>query len=78
MKTHGIGKGKNVTSYPSMKPQMEGCGNYKYKEDKVVEDGNIITSRGPGTAFEFALAIVNRLVGKDKATDVANGMLLAY
>lgn len=62
-----------------MKTQLEeGCGNYKYKEDSVVEDGNIITSRGPGTAFDFALAIVNRLVGKEKATEVASGMLLKY
>lgn len=41
-------------------------------------DGNIITSRGPGTAYEFALTIVDKVVGKDKASDVAKAMLLCY
>lgn len=53
-------------------------GKYKYKEDKVVVDGNVITSRGPGTAFDFALVIVDKLVGKEKASEVAKAMLLSY
>lgn len=40
--------------------------------------GNLITSRGPGTAFDFALAIVENLLGKEKAKEVAKGMLLEY
>lgn len=77
LKAHGVGSGKNVTSYPSVKDKVEGCG-YTYKEDNVVVDGNIITSRGPGTAFDFALTIVDKLVGKEKAAEVAKGMLLTY
>ncbi|XP_066257609.1 protein dj-1beta isoform X2 [Euwallacea similis] len=77
LKAHGVGVGKAVTSYPAMKAQMEG-GSYNYKEDKVVVDGNLITSRGPGTAFDFALTIVDKIVGQEKAIEVAKGMLLCY
>jgi len=42
----------------------------------VVQDGNLITSRGPGTAFEFALKISEQLAGVEKAQEVAKGMLL--
>ncbi|KAJ2956738.1 hypothetical protein NQZ79_g7454 [Umbelopsis isabellina] len=38
---------------------------YRYSEDRVVVDQNVITSRGPGTAFLFALTIVEKLVGKE-------------
>lgn len=38
--------------------------------------GNLITSRGPGTALEFSLALVEALVGKEMANSLANGMLL--
>lgn len=60
-----------------MKSAMEE-GNYKYKEDDVVVDGNVITSRGPGTAFLFALKLVEILASKEKASEVAKGMLLSY
>lgn len=74
---HGIAKNKNVTSYPSVKSEMEE-GKYIYKEEDVVIDGNIITSRGPGTAFKFALKLVDMLVSKEKACEVAKTMLLTY
>lgn len=76
MKAHGIAEGKNVTSYPAMKKDMED-GKYNYKEEDVVVDGNVITSRGPGTAFKFALKLVDLLIGKEKASEVAKGMLLS-
>jgi len=41
-----------------------------YSEDAVVVDGNIITSKGPGTAFEFALRIVDVLCGTQIAQEV--------
>lgn len=51
---------------------------YRYIGDrKVVQDGNLITSRGPGTAFDFGLKLAEVLTGADKAKDVARGMLLA-
>jgi 4-methyl-5(b-hydroxyethyl)-thiazole monophosphate biosynthesis len=41
-----------------------------YVEEAVVEDGNIITSRGAGTAIAFAAAVVKRLAGEDAARDI--------
>jgi 4-methyl-5(b-hydroxyethyl)-thiazole monophosphate biosynthesis len=46
-----------------------------YVNERVVEDGNVITSQGPGTAMAFALAIVKKLSGSDKAQEVASGLL---
>ncbi len=42
----------------------------------MVIDGNLITSQGPGTAFEFALAIVGQLVGDEIVTETKRPMLL--
>ncbi|XP_011188284.2 protein dj-1beta [Zeugodacus cucurbitae] len=73
---HGIGSGKNLTAYPSVKGKLKDA--YKYIDDQnVVQDGNLITSRGPGTAFDFGLKLAEVLTGSDKAKDVAKGMLLA-
>jgi 4-methyl-5(b-hydroxyethyl)-thiazole monophosphate biosynthesis len=44
--------------------------------EKVVEDGNIITSRGAGTAVDFGLALVRRLCGEAVAHQVAKGIML--
>jgi protein deglycase len=41
----------------------------------VVEDGKFITSRGPGTAMDFALVLVERLVGKFKRDEVEAGLV---
>jgi 4-methyl-5(b-hydroxyethyl)-thiazole monophosphate biosynthesis len=41
----------------------------------VVVDGNIITSRSPGTAMEFALKLVELLFGKDRMEVVNKGIL---
>ena len=49
---------------------------FKYSEDRVVIDGRLITSRGPGTAFEFALTIVELLVGSDKKKELQEQMLV--
>jgi len=45
-------------------------------QERVVVDGNIITSQGPGTAFEFALEIAIQLVGKAMADNVRGQMLI--
>ncbi|KAK7496747.1 hypothetical protein BaRGS_00011956 [Batillaria attramentaria] len=73
--SHGVGKGKKVTSYPSVGDKMK-KGGYTYSEDRVVQDGKIITSRGPGTCFEFALKIVEALAGKEKAASLVDPMLV--
>jgi protein DJ-1 len=49
---------------------------YIYSEERVVIDGRLVTSQGPGTTFEFALAIVELLVGKEKRGSLIGPMLL--
>ncbi|MEM5870244.1 MAG: DJ-1/PfpI family protein [Candidatus Aenigmatarchaeota archaeon] len=56
---------KRATIYPGMEKELP----YP-RDEKVVVDANIITSQGPGTALEFALAIVEKLLGKEKAWEV--------
>jgi 4-methyl-5(b-hydroxyethyl)-thiazole monophosphate biosynthesis len=41
----------------------------------VVEDGNLITSRGAGTAVEFGLALVRRLFGEGTAAEIAKAIM---
>eukprot|EP00039_Didymoeca_costata_P031142 m.33390 g.33390 ORF g.33390 m.33390 type:complete len:60 (+) comp8528_c0_seq3:452-631(+) len=48
---------------------------HSYKEERVVVDGNIVTSRGPGTAIEFALQLVKILCGDKERDDVDGPML---
>ncbi len=68
--------GSEYTCYPGAKDEINHPG---YREDvKVVTDGNVMTSRGPGTAVCFGLAIVERLVGKESMQAVKEGMLLEY
>jgi len=59
----GVTQGRAVTSHPSVAAELEGP---TYRQDAVVVDGPVITSRGAGTAIEFALALVETLV--DHAT----------
>ncbi|SFV55324.1 4-methyl-5(beta-hydroxyethyl)-thiazole monophosphate synthesis protein [hydrothermal vent metagenome] len=68
--------GNNYTCYPGAKEEIDQPG---YRDDlKVVEDGNVMTSQGPGTAVCFGLAIVKRLVGEASMQTVKEGMLLSY
>lgn len=64
-------EGKNITSYPGFESELT-KGNYK--ENHVVVDGNIITSRGPATAMLFAYKILE-LLQCDKWKDLSEGML---
>ena len=69
----GILQGKRATSYPSYKDRLGGA---LYEETPVVTDGNVLTSRGAGTALSFGLAIVERLVSKEKAQKIKEAMLI--
>ena len=68
---HGLLKGKTATCYPSMSKLIE-----NYISERVVIDGNCITSQGPGTAMEFSLKLVELLFGEDKAKEIAQGLLV--
>ena len=69
---HGILKGKRATSYPGFEAQLTGA---TFVEEAVVEDGKVITSRGPGTAIPFALKVLERLCGASTAVEVKKGLL---
>jgi len=60
----GVLQGRRATVSPSGKAQVEACANFS--EERVVVDGNLVTSRSPGTALEFALKLVEVLAGKEK------------
>lgn len=73
-KAAGIPTTHTVTSYPGpVKEQLVGV--YKYSEDRVVVDGNVITSRSPGTTFLFVLTIVEQLIGVETANALRSEML---
>jgi 4-methyl-5(b-hydroxyethyl)-thiazole monophosphate biosynthesis len=63
----GLLEGRRATSHPAHQNEMDRC---IYAEDPVVEDGNVITSRGAGTAIEFAAAVVRRLVSGEAADEI--------
>ncbi|KAF8571012.1 hypothetical protein P879_05345 [Paragonimus westermani] len=65
--------GARLTSYPSAANSLRT--NYRYSEDRVVTDGMLITSRGPGTAMEFAFKLVELILGDSNARNVAIKML---
>uniref|UniRef100_A0A5S6QDK3 D-lactate dehydratase n=1 Tax=Trichuris muris TaxID=70415 RepID=A0A5S6QDK3_TRIMR len=73
--THKIATGRLVTYHPSIKGQMEQSNTHKHSDNRVVQDGLLVTSQGPGTAFEFALKLVEIMMGKEKANEVAKPML---
>ncbi|KJA23910.1 hypothetical protein HYPSUDRAFT_39426 [Hypholoma sublateritium FD-334 SS-4] len=57
-----------LTSHPSVKAQLQD--DFEYSEDPVVVSDNLITSRGPGTAFPFALTLVEMLCGPQKREEI--------
>lgn len=67
--------GRSATCYPGFEGRLGPKTSFKL--DRVVSDGNVVTSRGPGSAFEFALELVKRLAGPEKAESVSKAMLAA-
>lgn len=70
---YGYLKGRKATCYPGMEGYMEGA---LAQTDAVVQDGNFITSRGPGTAVYFALKLIEVLIDKDAANKIAKQLVL--
>ncbi|CAL8069562.1 unnamed protein product [Calicophoron daubneyi] len=73
LNAHEVFRGKKLTSYPGIKKELQG--NYTYSEEPVVVDGKLLTSRGPGTAFQFAFKLVELLFGNKKVSQLEKGML---
>ena len=67
--TAGLLNGKHATSYPGSLDGIE-TEDMVYEQQAVVIDGKLITSRGPGTAMDFALTLIEQLAGKAKRDEV--------
>ncbi len=65
----GLLDGRQATSFPG---SLDGSNisNMNYLEQAVVIDGQIITSRGPGTAMDFTLCLIEQLLGPEKRAQV--------
>lgn len=68
---------QNYTCYPSVEKEIREEG-YIGDGTMVVEDGNVLTSRGPATAMCFALAIVKKLKGEETYKMVKGGLLAGF
>lgn len=71
----GILDDKKATCYPGMEEEFSNT--TVAMDEKVVVDNNIITSKGPGTAFYFALEIIKYLAGKEKVNEVKEKALIS-
>ena len=69
----GLIKNKKFTCYPGMEEKAAGG---VFCNERVVIDGNIITSRAAGTTGEFAIAIIEKLLNKETAKKIADTVLL--
>jgi 4-methyl-5(b-hydroxyethyl)-thiazole monophosphate biosynthesis len=63
----GVLDGKRATSFPGA---LGGFPRVQLENAAVVEDGKVITSRGPGTAMDFALTLVEKLEGRARRDEV--------
>lgn len=68
----GVAVGRRATSHPAAADHMKGV---NYSEERVVIDGNMITSRAAGTTFEFAFALIESLLGQEASEAVNAGVL---
>ena len=69
----GLLEGREFTCFPGMEERVSGA---FWKESRVVIDGSLVTSRGAGTAGEFAVAIIGKLLGRAEGEKVARAVLL--
>ncbi len=70
--THGLIGARRATAYPGFEGLLPAG---SFVDQRVVRDGHLVTSRGPGTALEFALALVEALGHADLAAQLDTGML---
>jgi protein deglycase len=69
----GLLKNKKATCYPGTEPELLGA---SFTGKSVETDGNIITGRGAGVSIQFGLKLAEILVGREKAEDVKNKMMV--
>ena len=68
----GLLQGKKAACYPGFEDKLTGA-EVTYEE--VAEAGNVITSRGVGTAIPFALSLVSCLISGQKAQEIAESII---
>lgn len=68
----GILEGKEATCYPGFEGYLQAA---KVVDKRVAADGNVITGRGPGCTVEFALKIVEVLLGQAKRREIAEALI---
>ena len=66
-------EGKKATCYPGFEPELIGAIT---TGENVTVDGNIITGKGPGLVFDFALTLVEKIAGLGTRKEVEEGLLL--
>ena len=71
LKDAGLLTGKRFTSHAGVLPELP----ESQVQERVVEDGNLITSRGAATSVDFGLALVRRLCGEAAVAEVAKGIM---
>src|SRR5512137_2984568 len=70
----GLLEGRAATSYPGFL-RADSAPGIRLSEEAVVVDGKVVTSRGPGTAIEFALTLIGLLAGPEVRRKVQGGLL---
>ena len=68
---HGLIGHRNATCHPGRADDLP-----KWGKERVIKDGNLITSQGPGTALEFALKLVECLYDEPKSSEIASAMIM--
>ena len=69
---YGFLQGEKATSYPGFDEELVGA---EYVTEEVVVSNTIITSRGMGTAISFSLALIEQLLGKEKADAIGKAII---
>lgn len=72
----GLLDGRRATSYPGVLDGMD-LPRVEVDLQPVVRDGRVVTSRGPGTAMDFALELIGLLLGREKRDEVEKGLVRA-
>jgi 4-methyl-5(b-hydroxyethyl)-thiazole monophosphate biosynthesis len=70
----GLLDGKRATAYPGALVAAD-FPRMTLLPDAVVVDGRVVTSRGPGTAMDFALSLIEQLMGKTSSQEVESQLV---
>lgn len=70
---HGLLAGRRATAFPGALDEFAG-GDIDIVDEPLVVDGHVVTSRGPGTAMDFALTLIERCGGETRARQVEDSL----